>query len=70
MRHYGREFDYAKLMIGEKVVPAMPDFCLPVVARLEESGYLPHPIDQLTVNECLSLRHSSHNTRYNMNINA
>ena len=31
----------------------MPDFCQPLVTRLEGSGWLPHAIDQLTVNEPL-----------------
>ena len=53
VQHYGRDFDYGKLTIGERGrVGPMPDFCLPLIKRLEESGYLRHPLDQLTVNEC------------------
>ncbi|CAJ1413342.1 unnamed protein product [Effrenium voratum] len=50
VQHYGRAFDYAKLMISSAGVPEMPDFCGPLLARLAATGLLPE-IDQLTVNE-------------------
>ena len=34
-------------------VPEMPDFCQPLLQRLEQTALMPHRIDQLTVNESL-----------------
>ncbi|CAK9065846.1 Alkylated DNA repair protein ALKBH8 homolog (Alpha-ketoglutarate-dependent dioxygenase ALKBH8 homolog) (AtALKBH8) [Durusdinium trenchii] len=52
VQHYGRAFDYAKLMIADPgTVPEMPDFCQPLLQRLEQTALMPHRIDQLTVNE-------------------
>lgn len=52
VQHYGHAFDYARLGIAKGCgTVELPAFCEGLVRRIAERGVLPHPIDQLTVNE-------------------
>lgn len=51
VQHYGYAFDYAQLAIAQERPQPLPAFCDGVVRRLEETGVLTHPVDQVTINE-------------------
>eukprot|EP00747_Dinoflagellata_sp_TGD_P189661 gnl/TRDRNA2_/TRDRNA2_50244_c0_seq1.p1 gnl/TRDRNA2_/TRDRNA2_50244_c0~~gnl/TRDRNA2_/TRDRNA2_50244_c0_seq1.p1 ORF type:complete len:371 (+),score=65.39 gnl/TRDRNA2_/TRDRNA2_50244_c0_seq1:169-1281(+) len=52
VQHYGHAFDYARLAIADRCRnESLPDFCSGVVQKLAEGNLLPHPVDQLTINE-------------------
>lgn len=53
VQHYAHSFDYAQLRLsnGGCNSSELPPFCLAVVKRLSDMCLLPHPVDQLTINE-------------------